>query len=68
MNELRISGGKFDNKDISNRFLRCLTLRFDTLVIIIVRNELKQITQPSLYYISLEICFHVSLARTPPEK
>ena len=44
MNEIRISGRKFDDKDFSNHFLRCLTLIFDTLVIIIVRDELKQIT------------------------
>jgi hypothetical protein len=44
VNELRNLGHKVDYEDFSYRFLRCLPPRFDTLVTIIVRGDLKGIT------------------------
>jgi hypothetical protein len=44
VNDLKALGEKINDDDVSHRFLMCLTSRFKTLRLIIIRGELKQLT------------------------
>ncbi|XP_066320130.1 uncharacterized protein [Miscanthus floridulus] len=44
VNDLNALGEKINDDDISHRFLMCLPPRFETLRLIIIRGELKQLT------------------------
>ncbi|XP_066392040.1 uncharacterized protein [Miscanthus floridulus] len=44
VNDLKSLGEKVEDKDFSHRFLRCLPPRFDTLVTILVRDGLENMT------------------------
>ena len=44
VNDLKSLGEKVENKDFSHRFLRCVPPKFDTLVTILVRDDLDTMT------------------------
>jgi hypothetical protein len=44
MNDLKALDEKINDDDVSNRFLMCLSPRFETLKLIIIREGLKQLT------------------------
>ena len=44
VNDLKALGEKVEDKDFSNKFLRCLPSRFGTLVTILVRSSLDTMT------------------------
>jgi hypothetical protein len=44
VNDLKAFDEKINDDDVSHRFLMCLSLRFETLKLIIIREGLKQLT------------------------
>ena len=50
VNDLKALGEEVKDKDFSHNFLRCLPLRFDTLVTILVRSGLDTISGGSRKY------------------